>query len=171
MPVVYEALLQRLTERESLLNLRQQVRNQLHALRHRTPIVAVVEARLVSLLETFQAQVDTIDREIEELFREFVKPEKRCVLETVQAGVLLQRFKALSDLSTARQLAGFVWAWALAFFVLNDFIKIYFTWPIFNDYIIELNLLFTYELSLNNIFHSDNLPNLKMYNCLKLNLL
>jgi transposase len=68
-PEVYEALLQRLTERESLLNLRQQVRNQLHALRHRTPVVAAVEARLLSLLDTFQGQVDTIDREIEQMLR------------------------------------------------------------------------------------------------------
>ena len=65
-PEGYEALLQRLTERASVLNLRQQVRNQLQALRHRTPVVAAVATRRLIRLDPFQGQVDTIDREIEQ---------------------------------------------------------------------------------------------------------
>jgi len=68
-PEVYEELQQRLTERDSLLNIRQQLRNQRHALHQRTPVVAVVEERLLKLLETVQAQIDTIEREIDAILR------------------------------------------------------------------------------------------------------
>ncbi len=69
-PVVYEELEQRLVERESLLRIRQQLRNQLHALRHRPTIVAEVEARKQALLASIQEQIDIIEREIKALMRQ-----------------------------------------------------------------------------------------------------
>jgi transposase len=69
-PAVYEELEQRLVERESLLNIRQQLRNQLHALRHRSLVVVAVEARKQALLASIQAQIDAIEREIEDLMRQ-----------------------------------------------------------------------------------------------------
>jgi transposase len=69
-PAVYEELEQRLVERESLLNIRQQLRNQLHALRHRSTVVAAVEARKRALLASIQDQIDTIEHEIEDLMRQ-----------------------------------------------------------------------------------------------------
>ena len=53
-PTIYEELEQRLVERESLLNIRQQLRNQLHALRHRSILVTAVEVRKQALLESIQ---------------------------------------------------------------------------------------------------------------------
>jgi transposase len=69
-PEVYEQLEQRLEERESLLHIRQQLRNQLHALRHRPTIIASVEARKHELLAAVQAQIDTIEHEIKTLMRQ-----------------------------------------------------------------------------------------------------
>jgi transposase len=69
-PAVYEELEQRLVERESLMNIRQQLRNQLHALRHRSTVVAAVEARKRALLASIQDQIDTIEHEIQDLMRQ-----------------------------------------------------------------------------------------------------
>lgn len=69
-PAVYEELEQRLIERESLMNIRQQLRNQLHALRHRSTVVAAVETRKRALLASIQDQIDIIEREIELLMRQ-----------------------------------------------------------------------------------------------------
>lgn len=69
-PEVYEELEQRLVERDSLLSIRQQLRNQLHALRHRPQVVSEVKKRKQALLATIQAQIDEIEREIEALMRQ-----------------------------------------------------------------------------------------------------
>jgi transposase len=69
-PAVYEELEQRLIERESLLNIRQQLRNQLHALQHRSTVVAAVEVRKRTLLASIQAQIDTIEHEIADLMHQ-----------------------------------------------------------------------------------------------------
>ena len=69
-PAVYEELEQRLVERESLLSIRQQLRNQLHALHYRHMTVAAVEARKRALLASIQEQLDTIEREIKTLLRQ-----------------------------------------------------------------------------------------------------
>jgi len=66
-PVVYEELEQRLVERESLLSIQQQLRNQLHALRHRPTVVVAVEQRKQALLVSIQEQIDAIEREIKSL--------------------------------------------------------------------------------------------------------
>jgi len=66
-PEVYEELEQRLVERENLLNIRQQLRNQLHALRYRPTVIPEVVARKQALLAAIQEQIKTIEREVEGL--------------------------------------------------------------------------------------------------------
>ena len=66
-PEVYEALEQRLVERDNLLSIRQQLRNQLHALHYRPTVIPDVVARKQELLATIEAQIDTIEAEIEQL--------------------------------------------------------------------------------------------------------
>jgi transposase len=64
-PPVYTELFQRLTQRASLLEMRQHVRNQLHALQHLPHIVPVVRARRSSLIETLNEQIVQVEEEIE----------------------------------------------------------------------------------------------------------
>ena len=63
-PQIYYALQQRLAQRDDLLNLRQQVRNQLHALVQHPEVIPEVRARMDRLLETFAAQLTEVEREI-----------------------------------------------------------------------------------------------------------
>jgi transposase len=63
-PPIYYALQQRLAQRDDLLNLRQQVRNQLHALRQYPEVIPEVHARMDSLLATFEAQLAEVEAEI-----------------------------------------------------------------------------------------------------------
>jgi len=63
-PQIYYALQQRLAQWDDLLNLRQQVRNQLHALVQHPEVIAEVHARMESLLATLEAQLTEVDSEI-----------------------------------------------------------------------------------------------------------
>lgn len=63
-PAVYQEVQQRLAQRDSLLNLRQQVRNQLHALTQQPVIIAAVEARMQQLIATFDAQIAAVEAEL-----------------------------------------------------------------------------------------------------------
>jgi len=63
-PAIYTELQQRLTQRDALLNLRQQVRNQRHALGYLPVVVEAVRARMDDLIATFDAQIVAIEREI-----------------------------------------------------------------------------------------------------------
>ena len=63
-PQIYYALQQRLAQRDDLLNLRQQVRNQLHALVQHPEVIAEVRARMESLLATFESQLTEVEAEI-----------------------------------------------------------------------------------------------------------
>jgi len=63
-PQIYYALQQRLAQRDDLLNLRQQVRNQLHALVQHPEVIPEVRARMDRLLTTFEAQLVEVEREI-----------------------------------------------------------------------------------------------------------
>jgi transposase len=63
-PAIYAELQQRLAQRDSLLALRQQVRNQLHALEQGPVVVAAVRQRLEALIATFNAQIKDIEKEI-----------------------------------------------------------------------------------------------------------
>ncbi|HEY5868927.1 MAG TPA: IS110 family transposase [Candidatus Tectomicrobia bacterium] len=63
-PPIYYALQQRLAQRDDLLNLRQQVRNQLHALLQYPEVIPEVQARMERLLTTFEAQLVEVEAEI-----------------------------------------------------------------------------------------------------------
>lgn len=64
-PQVYAELQQRLAQRDSLLGLRQQVRNQLHALSQMPTIITAVRTRMEQLIETLTQQLAAVDAEIE----------------------------------------------------------------------------------------------------------
>jgi transposase len=63
-PRVYHELQQRLAEREQLVDLRQQVRNHLHALRHQPVVIPAVHARMEALIRTFDQQIGEIEAEL-----------------------------------------------------------------------------------------------------------
>jgi len=63
-PQIDYALQQRLAQRDDLLHLRQQVRNQLHALVQHPEVITEVRARMESLLATCESQLTEVDREI-----------------------------------------------------------------------------------------------------------
>ncbi len=63
-PAIYTELQQRLAERDTLIGLRQQVRNQRHALVQLPVVVPAVRARMEELIATFDAQITAIEREI-----------------------------------------------------------------------------------------------------------
>ena len=63
-PQIYYELQQRLAQRDDLLNLRQQVRNQLHALMQHPEVIEPVRLRMECLLSTFQLQIDEVEVEI-----------------------------------------------------------------------------------------------------------
>jgi phage shock protein A len=57
-------LQQRLAQRATLIDVRQQVRNHLHALRQQPQVVASVRERMELLIETFTRQIKDVEREI-----------------------------------------------------------------------------------------------------------
>jgi transposase len=63
-PAVYHELLQRLAQRDALLDLRQQVRNQRHALLQHPTVVAAVRARMETLIATLSAQIAAVEAEL-----------------------------------------------------------------------------------------------------------
>jgi transposase len=63
-PQIYYELQQRLAQRDDLLNLRQQVRNQRHALEQHPEVITPVRTRMESLLSIFQSQIDEVELEI-----------------------------------------------------------------------------------------------------------
>lgn len=63
-PAIYEELEQRLTQRDTLLVMRGQVRNQLHALQHNPAVVAQVRQRMQTLDQTIVEQIAQIETEL-----------------------------------------------------------------------------------------------------------
>jgi transposase len=63
-PAIYTELQQRLTHRDALMGMRQQLRNQLHALIQQPYVVASVRARLESLIATLSDDLAAVDAEI-----------------------------------------------------------------------------------------------------------
>lgn len=66
-PAIYEELEQRLTQRDTLLVMRGQVRNQLHALDHNPVVVALVRQRMQALDQTIVDQITQIEKELVEM--------------------------------------------------------------------------------------------------------
>lgn len=69
-PAIYEELHQRLAHRESLLAIRQQLRNQLHALEHRPRVIESVRRQLERLIETLDKGIAEVEKELEGAIRE-----------------------------------------------------------------------------------------------------
>ncbi len=69
-PTVYTEVQQRLMQREALVQLRQQVRNQLHALTQQPVVIASVRTRMLTLLETFHHQIDEVEQELAEALKQ-----------------------------------------------------------------------------------------------------
>jgi transposase len=63
-PVIYTELQQRLTHRDALIAMRQQLRNQLHALIQQPYVVASVRARLDALIATLTTELAALDAEL-----------------------------------------------------------------------------------------------------------
>jgi transposase len=63
-PRIYYELQQRLAQRDDLIDMRQQVRNQLHALVHYPEVVESVQNRMEKVLSTLQAHIDEVEAEI-----------------------------------------------------------------------------------------------------------
>jgi transposase len=63
-PAIYMELQQRLAQRDSLLALRLQVTNQLHALAQGPVVIAAVRQRMEALIATLNAQIKEVEREI-----------------------------------------------------------------------------------------------------------
>jgi len=63
-PDVYYALQQRLAERDTLIEMRQQLKNQLHALQAGGKIISEVQQRKQALMETLTQQIEAVDAEL-----------------------------------------------------------------------------------------------------------
>lgn len=63
-PAIYDELVQRLTEREALVGIRQQERNRLHALRQRPVVIPAVQQRMEAHLDFLEAQIQAIEAEL-----------------------------------------------------------------------------------------------------------
>ncbi len=63
-PAIYEELRQRLAQRDALIAVRQQVRNQLHALVQGPMVVASVRERMETLLATLAEQLAAVEAEL-----------------------------------------------------------------------------------------------------------
>lgn len=65
-PAVYEELRQRLVERDALIDMRQQVRNQRYALGHNPHEVASIGQRMADHLQLLEVQIKQVERELEQ---------------------------------------------------------------------------------------------------------
>jgi transposase len=86
-PAIYYELQQRLAHRDSLLDLRQQVRNQLHALLVCPIVIESVQLSKTQLIETLDKQLKTIEKEIEGLLKGSDQWAKSVVLLQTIPGV------------------------------------------------------------------------------------
>ena len=65
-PAIYHQLQQRLTQREGLISIRTQLRNQLHALKHHPVVIEAVQSRLEVLISTLNEQIAQVESEMAE---------------------------------------------------------------------------------------------------------
>jgi transposase len=69
-PAIYTELQQRLTHRDTLIALRQQLRNQLHARSHLPTVVASVQRQMEALLATIEEHITGVEREIAQVLEQ-----------------------------------------------------------------------------------------------------
>jgi transposase len=82
-PAVYPELRQRLMARDALLEMRQQARNQRHALLHWPVVVAGVTTHLDRVIATLDEQVATLDREITATLQQGAWAASAAVLQSI----------------------------------------------------------------------------------------
>ncbi len=82
-PQFYHELRQRISQRDSLLKLKNQVENQLHALSVNPIIIESVRDQLKELSATLSAQIEQMDQELSELLK--VEPGLKELSEEVEA--------------------------------------------------------------------------------------
>jgi transposase len=90
-PSIYYELQQRLAQRSSLLELRTQVSNQLHALSVVPIVVPAVSRRFQQLIETITQQIAQLDAELLELVR--IEPESGAQEPSEEEGQQTDRFE------------------------------------------------------------------------------
>jgi len=86
-PAIYAELQQRLAERDALVDLRQRVRNQLHALVQLPVVIPAVRARMKELIATFSAQIVVIEREVERVLPQDAEWAASAVLLLSSTGI------------------------------------------------------------------------------------
>jgi len=110
----WEALYQRLVERDSLVEIRQMLRNQLHALQRRTLIDPAVQTRKQQLIATFNDQIKAIDQELEQWISESEWSKQATYLRSIKgiglisAAWLLVVTNGYSTCEDAEQLASYL---------------------------------------------------------------
>lgn len=83
-PTVYHELRQRLVARDGLLTMRQQARNQLHALRQWPVVVAEVQAQLEAVIAGLDGQLVTLERAIAQVLADGAWSASASRLQSVQ---------------------------------------------------------------------------------------
>lgn len=113
-PPVYEALRQRLAERDALLAICTQTRNRLHALNRRGTVVAAVQERAEKLLATLKAQITEIEAEIRQALQqdeEWAEAAKRLLsivgVGEITAAWILVATVNFSTCTTAKEASAF----------------------------------------------------------------
>lgn len=82
-PAVYHELRQRLMARDGLMEMRQQARNQRHALQKWPVVIEAVRTHLDELIDDLTTRIATLDREIAELLTKSVWAESATLLQSI----------------------------------------------------------------------------------------
>lgn len=112
--IAWEALYQRLVERDNLLEMRQITHNQLHALQQRANLDPAVEQRKHALVETINTQIKAIDQELAEWLQRSEWAVKATYLLSIKgiglisAAWLLVITNGFSTCEDAEQLASYL---------------------------------------------------------------
>ena len=86
-PAIYMELQQRLAQRDSLLDLRQHVTNQLHALEQGAVVIGAVRRRMEVLIATLNAQIKEVEKEITPVLQQDAAWAKAATLLQTITGV------------------------------------------------------------------------------------
>lgn len=84
-PTVYHELRQRLIARDGLLEMRQQARNQRHALQQWPVQIAAVKAHLDGVIVELDARITALEREIGEVLKQQAWAESAMLLQTIHS--------------------------------------------------------------------------------------
>src|SRR5690606_13911982 len=117
-PAVYEAIHQRLTQRDAFVHMKVQTQNRSHALAHRTAQIDAVDQRSDDLIAYLEEQIACVENELEQLYladHEWSLSAQRLLsikgIGIVTAGWILvatQNFLTFDTLEQAASFAGLV---------------------------------------------------------------